>query len=254
MGVADVPAPPADAPVDAAPPPPSSATVMLGSGQLMFESITEGAVLPSICGPQGGRHIWTSLRLNGFERTRDGSRYEVNVDLDLKLINVDSGETVGAYPGPWRVPRATAMGPVEIAGIFNFIYPPWDAVIGARLKMTVEVKDAAGHMARAESPTFTSVVDTMTCGTDGVGGTRNGCTMGSALPPGASQACSDCTTTQCTDCSPACGSYQMCTCNCAGDPTCITACGMPSPDCTACTQAFGQCVQSTCAADCVATP
>ena len=47
----------------------------LGTGSLAFEAISPGAMLPIIAGPQGGYHVWGSLRASGID---PGDYYDPN--------------------------------------------------------------------------------------------------------------------------------------------------------------------------------
>lgn len=44
----------------------ADAYVEVGTGNTVFEAVTDGQVVPYVQGPQGGWHVWGSLRMGGL--------------------------------------------------------------------------------------------------------------------------------------------------------------------------------------------
>jgi len=52
-------------PIEATPGEPAAITMSIGTGEAAFEALTEGETIPLILGPQGGYHLWISVRCDG---------------------------------------------------------------------------------------------------------------------------------------------------------------------------------------------
>lgn len=65
---------------------PTEPLVEVGSGIRRFEAVTDGQTLPVVCGPQGGQHIWTSVRVMNVGPE--------NVDIVLSITDAETGEQV----------------------------------------------------------------------------------------------------------------------------------------------------------------
>lgn len=125
-------------------PPPSDATnvdagtlaIEVGGGYDAFEPLTDGAPVDIILGPQGGHHIWTSLRVS--DTTLD------HVLLYVSARFADNGASVGS---PSRLSSTLTLvdGARERLGLTNFVDDPAVAH-GRRIVLRVEVQADDGRI------------------------------------------------------------------------------------------------------------
>jgi hypothetical protein len=101
--------------VTTAPSTPASLDVQLGTGTGGFEPLVAGTTITEVHGPQGGQHVWTSLRLSdaGFDTA--------HVNLSARFA--DTGEPAGDASG-WDIGLSTPMdGDRTYAGLRNYVAP-----------------------------------------------------------------------------------------------------------------------------------
>jgi hypothetical protein len=93
----------------------SALDVQLGDGESAFDPLADGATLGVAHGPQGGQHVWTSVKL-------------ADVGLDTVQVNLsaryaDDGSPAGT-PSGWVAELSTPMGGVRThAGMKNYVDP-----------------------------------------------------------------------------------------------------------------------------------
>jgi hypothetical protein len=138
--------PGADTAADATPGPDApGARIEVGTGELAYEDITDGELVGLQCGPQGGMHIWTSLRLYGFPRSAgSGGQPEVDVNLTLGILRLDDMTVIGGLSSAFRASMVSATDPVELVGITNYLNVPLSEADGRPLRLTAEVTHASG--------------------------------------------------------------------------------------------------------------
>ena len=92
---------------------PSSIVVELGVGESSFGVIADGTPVSMTHGPQGGQHVWASVRL------RDEGFGFVQVNLTSRYV--DTGELAGESSG-WMAELSTPMeGMRTHAGMKNYV-------------------------------------------------------------------------------------------------------------------------------------
>lgn len=119
--------------------PPGPVVLEVGTGGSEFEPVAPGGQVEIVCGPQGGQHVWMSLRA----RHLDGDR----ASILLQLVHPDRDEP---ECGQVRsdVVLASRDGWHEYAGSLCFIVKP-AALDGKRLTLQARITDAAGRVAEA---------------------------------------------------------------------------------------------------------
>lgn len=112
----------------------------LGTGEVDFVVLDEGAGLLLVRGFQGLQHVAASVRAWDIPE----ERYPVSVEL----FRVEDGEQV-SEPASTRVPlRASDDGYVEIVGLRAVVEDP-AAIVGQQARLRVEVTGPDGLMASA---------------------------------------------------------------------------------------------------------
>ncbi|HEY8073700.1 MAG TPA: hypothetical protein VIF62_06320 [Labilithrix sp.] len=101
---------------------PKSLDVQIGGGESEFADEADGAEVELVHGPQGGWHVWTSVRVTPAVA-------ELTVDLSANV----EGETDPAGPASgWAANRMTSHDYVEVDGLKAYVTSP-DAVVGRTL-------------------------------------------------------------------------------------------------------------------------
>jgi hypothetical protein len=114
--------------------------VDVGTGVALYEPLSEGAPVDVILGPQGGFHIWTSVRV------QDPALEVARIDLSVRFA--DDGRAAGA-PSSITASLAAVSGARERAGMTNFVMSP-ESVRGRRLILHADVFGQDGRRGFAE--------------------------------------------------------------------------------------------------------
>ena len=131
--------------------PGGSLSVEIGTGEDQYQPLPSGT-LEVQCGNQGGHHLWTGLRLQGFDPE--------SLMIDISTTRLDTIERIGRFWGPWT-PRGGTLASTEIYGVPDFFSEPFFAsgIAGVMLRIDALVKDEQGHMAMASTPPFTTTLN-----------------------------------------------------------------------------------------------
>lgn len=118
---------------------PGEFAVELGVGETAFEPIVGEPTLSLIAGPQGGHHVWISVRVDGASSER--------VDLSVDVA------PVGAPPPPRREPIRVHLtrvsGQTELVGWpAEFVDP--GCLVGERVTVRVRIVDEHGSVGSDE--------------------------------------------------------------------------------------------------------
>lgn len=108
----------------------------MGTGQFEFVPVAAGAPIEIVCGPQGGQHIWVSVR------ARNLSPDPVSIRVSIRLA--DSGQLVCGQQIDDTSLFAAAGGWGEFTGIACFVPEP-ALVSGRPVLLQGRVADAAGR-------------------------------------------------------------------------------------------------------------
>ena len=115
--------------------------VEIGTGEVRFETLTDGQEAPTVYGIQGGYHIWGSVRATGIDWRR--------LELHFELTGED-GELVS---NPTLLPaqlrdcsdqEGCDEGMGEVVGITVFVDDP-PAIWGDDITMSVHASDDEGR-------------------------------------------------------------------------------------------------------------
>lgn len=119
--------------------------VEIGTGDQSFEPLADGDPVTMVHGPQGGWHVWGSLRATGFAAL---------VDIRYTIEDLDSG--VFVCDQQYRVQTASVSEcQGEYVGMFGYLdvgelaagdadTPP-ELLAGHELEMCMRATDADGH-------------------------------------------------------------------------------------------------------------
>jgi hypothetical protein len=116
------------------------ASFELGTGQLEYQPLADGQLLPISPGPQGGCHFFLSVITDGFAERRFKLQYEV--------FFADSSTTTGSRSSfTVRLRSAEGMpGKCQHLGTTAFLIQPW-FLENERLMVEVNVEDDEGRKA-----------------------------------------------------------------------------------------------------------
>ena len=118
-------------------------TVELGTGEAGFEPLADGDTLGWVAGPQGGFHVYGSVRTQGLSiATAFTAPEDTWADLRMELLD-PGGRAVAGFPFTPRVFRPSDGYDGELFGVlvpFFATIPP----TGAGYRLEVEVADADG--------------------------------------------------------------------------------------------------------------
>lgn len=128
--------PPVDCPTH------DEATFELGTGEIDFEPLADGDMLPVVPGPQGGCHFWVSVTTDGFAQRRFQVRYEVKFTASGTTTDSRSSFTVRLRP------NEETPGTCQYTGLTAFLIQPW-RFADERVTLEVEVTDDEGRTASA---------------------------------------------------------------------------------------------------------
>lgn len=122
------------------PPAPGELSFELGTGETGYEPIVGEPELELVAGPQGGHHVWVSLRVQNL-----GAEH---VLMDLDAVPLTTGE-----PAPRRMPVRLFMTAEE----GEHVYVGWPAqlddpgcFVGVRTSLQVTLTTPDGRMATQE--------------------------------------------------------------------------------------------------------
>jgi len=133
-------------------------TLELGTGERAFETLDEGETLELVYGPQGGYHVWVSVRGGGFSS-------------DRVLLEVDVVPLSATEPPPAREPVRTYMEPAtlpdgtqgqELVGWPAQLARP-ECLVDAPVSIQVSITDSAGNVASDERTVMLTGEDLPTC-------------------------------------------------------------------------------------------
>jgi hypothetical protein len=117
------------------PGPPITCTV--GTGISDFMPLADGDAVDIAMGPQGGYHIWTSVRITG-----DPGLAAATVVLDGRFA--DSGASIGSGTPTTVLLRTDASGAQAASGLRTFVSNP-AAVRGMRVTIGLSVTTSDGR-------------------------------------------------------------------------------------------------------------
>jgi hypothetical protein len=133
-----------DPPPPPPPPPPPAATVELGRIQGSFVALEDGAELELVPGAQGGFHVDMSLRVSGFDRSRQ-------VQVDRETRRDDTGDLVATTAFRSDIDEAGIL--THEVPVFLCPAPVGISVADEPLEVRVEVSsDAIGEASVAFVP------------------------------------------------------------------------------------------------------
>ncbi len=112
----------------------ASLTVDIGGGDQSFTELSDGASVALVAGPQGGYHVWTSVRVTPAVA-------DLTVDLSVTLD--DGGASVGP-PSGWGAERMTSHDYIEVDGLKAYIDSP-TAVVGKTIVIHADVVTPDGR-------------------------------------------------------------------------------------------------------------
>jgi hypothetical protein len=134
---------------------PPTLTVSEGRGD--FVPITDGAVLTLEPGPQGGEHVWISLRATGLN-PGSGGLLAADEPGPLTVVSLMDGDvevgTSGLDNRPWRGDAESAERldiQVFLTGFSPSGYGPTDAGPTGPALLVVSVEDSCGTSLLAET-------------------------------------------------------------------------------------------------------
>jgi hypothetical protein len=123
-------------------------TVEVGTGNLSFESITPNGTVEIVCGPQGGQHIWTSIRGQG---NFDPSSVQIALNIRYANAPADGGSATICGQSLDSVTLSSNGAWQEFAGLRCFIPRPAD-VDGQRVILEGTMTDSTGASVSAQVP------------------------------------------------------------------------------------------------------
>ncbi|MBX3272526.1 MAG: hypothetical protein KF729_19865 [Sandaracinaceae bacterium] len=117
-----------------------------------FEPFEDGAPLPLVAGPQGGMHVWLSLRLTGLCME--------HVRVERRIVDDATEEIVELQRGPLRFVEGDAPDTWVTAGAIPMILcPTTRSVVGERFRFAVRAEDSLGRSAVSMRPFVAACVE-----------------------------------------------------------------------------------------------
>jgi hypothetical protein len=98
---------------------PKTLSVTVGGGVSSFADLADGAEVSLVRGPQGGYHLWTSVKV---------APAVAQLTVDLTVYVEGELEPAGP-PSGWAADRMTSHDDVEVDGLKAYVSSP-DAVVG----------------------------------------------------------------------------------------------------------------------------
>lgn len=118
------------------PEPPGELLVELGTGEVAFETLSDGTTLPLVAGPQGGHHVWLGFRVTGARSER--------AYLTVEPIPLATGELP-----PRSAPVRVFLSPVEDGRHEYFGWPAQlsdpACLVGEQLILRITIEDERGN-------------------------------------------------------------------------------------------------------------
>ncbi|MCZ7680880.1 MAG: hypothetical protein M5U28_19715 [Sandaracinaceae bacterium] len=113
---------------------PGELSVELGTGEAAFETMVGEPTLPLVAGPQGGHHVWISLRVAGASSDR--------VDLTVDVTRLEAPAPPAREPVRVQLEQREG-GDAELVGWPAELVDPGCA-IGERVAVRASVRDVDG--------------------------------------------------------------------------------------------------------------
>lgn len=122
------------------------ATVEVGTGQLAFAPLADGAAVPYVRGIQGGTHVEGALRTSGLFAPADPFEHEAQLPTVSFTLHDDGGAMVGGYQ---ELPRALTPTDdhLELVADPVIFFEDASALVGATLQLRARVTDVCGNRA-----------------------------------------------------------------------------------------------------------
>ena len=114
--------------VAAVPNTPATLDVEIGGGDASFTALADDADVQLVHGPQGGYHVWTSVRVKPAVA-------ELTVDLS---VFVEGDASPAGPPSGWAADRMTSHDYVEVDGLEAYVSSP-DTVVGRTIVIHADV-------------------------------------------------------------------------------------------------------------------
>jgi hypothetical protein len=93
----------------------SALEVEVGTGQFEFEPLVDDAPVDVVCGPQGGQHIWVSVRARNLDPAHASVSVRISLDASGQIVCGQQIDDVSLLP---------AAGWYEFTGIACFVTDP----------------------------------------------------------------------------------------------------------------------------------
>lgn len=126
---------------------PADAWVELGTGTSAFEEVAPDSELVLVAGPQGGHHFILSAKMHGLQPGDPANPGTVYNPSTRFSVWSEGGEQLDVDPPPYRLGyEEVADGVYALPGghIIQVREEEVDALYGGRVKLRVEIEDAAG--------------------------------------------------------------------------------------------------------------
>ncbi len=102
-------------------------SVTVGTGESSFDPLSEGDHLTPAWGPQGGQHLWASVRTTGLHPGSLGSRSAVSPSTIAISVHDDEGAVASYGPVERSLQRRLGDGfQGEATGLTAVVHAAWD--------------------------------------------------------------------------------------------------------------------------------
>lgn len=130
-------------------------SLVLGTGSIFFEDITDGQDLPISQGPQGGFHVYGSLRASGLHPgTWEDFTDPLNPVVSFDIIDSD-GQTLGGFTELPRPLKVRSDGTLELVGEYVVLdIGEMNDVTFQTVTLSVEVADTCGSVISDQQEVF----------------------------------------------------------------------------------------------------
>ncbi|MBX2798887.1 MAG: hypothetical protein KTR31_14520 [Myxococcales bacterium] len=123
---------------------PAPATLEVGTGEGVFQALTDGDVLTFHAGPQGGHHVFVSLITTGLVPGTGDLRDPQDPMVTVQLT-VD-GSAITEFEDRARLLETTEAGDVLTGQIVVLAHPDPPALEGLDASLRVSVRDRCGTL------------------------------------------------------------------------------------------------------------
>jgi hypothetical protein len=114
--------------------------VQVGTGEFQFQPLAQDARVDVVCGPQGGQHIWVSVRARGLDTSRVAIRASIRLaGTSQSFCSLNLQDVPLARIGEWW----------EFAGMACFVHDP-DLVRDQAAVLEGGVEDRGGRQGTAQ--------------------------------------------------------------------------------------------------------